>query len=124
MQRGNGSTVLLRERESRDIGDEDFVFGAAESQHLLSERALQFRWKRVPRTEVPQELVRVDGARHHQRRRPVSAATERRGACGPRDSLGVFPKKDMVKIEIKVKVRCGGHLKEEQSRGGIEMESV
>jgi len=98
LQRGNGSTILLRERESRDIGDEDFVFGVAVSQHLISERALQFRRKRVPRTEVPQELVRVDGARHHQRRRPVSAAAQRRDARGPRHNLRVHPKKRMVKV--------------------------
>jgi len=114
LRRGNGGTVLLRERESRDIGDQDSVLGVAVSQHLLSERALQFRRKRVPRPEVPQELVRVDGARNHQRCHPVSTATHRRGACGPRHGLLVHPMKP--KVKVKIEVTCGGgHLKTRHS---------
>lgn len=68
LRRGNGSTLLLREGESSDGGDEDFVLGVAVSQHFLPEGTLKLRGERVPRPEVPQELVHVDGARDQERR--------------------------------------------------------
>lgn len=53
--------MLLGKRESRDIGDKDFVFRANITQNFVTELTLNFSWERVSGTKIPQEIVGEGG---------------------------------------------------------------